>query len=65
MRRIEEKEGKPIQQLLDDQLAENRQVIKKIEENDLRQYIERREGKKLEEIPTVRLKELLKELKIE
>lgn len=65
LRRIEEKEGKPNQQLRDEQLAESRQVIKKIEENDLRQYIERREGKKLEEIPIVRLKELLKELKIE
>lgn len=65
LRRIEEKEGKPIQQVLDEQLAESRQVIKKIEENGLRQYIERREVKKLEEIPTARLKELLKELKIE
>ncbi len=65
MRRIEEKEGKPIQQVLDEQLAESRRIIKKIEDSGLRQYIERREGKKLEHIPTVRLKELLKELKVE
>lgn len=64
-RRIEEKEGKPIKQVLVEQLAESRRVIKKIENNGLRQYIERREGRKLEQIPTVRLKELLKELKIE
>ena len=64
-RRIEEKEGKPIKQVLDEQLAESRRVIKKIEDNGLRQYIERREGRKLVQIPTVRLKELLKELKVE
>ncbi len=65
MRRIEEKEGKPIQQVLDEQLAESGRVIKEIEDNGLRQYIEKREGRKLEQIPTIRLKELLKELKVE
>lgn len=64
-RQIEEKEGKPIEQVLDEQLAESKRIIKKIEDNGLRQYIERREGKKLEQISTVRLKELLKELKVE
>lgn len=63
--RIEKREGKPIIQVLDEQLAESKQVIKKIEENSLRQYIEKREGKKLEQIPTVRIKELLLDLKIE
>ena len=65
LNRIEKRQGKPIQQVLDEGLAESRRVIKKIEENGLRQYIENREGKRLEQIHTIRLKELLKELKIE
>lgn len=64
-RRIEEKEGKPIGQVLDEGLAESRRVIRKVEDNGLRAYIEKREGKKLEQIPTARLKELLRELKVE
>ncbi|HYH86046.1 MAG TPA: hypothetical protein VEX60_11380 [Pyrinomonadaceae bacterium] len=64
-RQIEQKEGKPIEQILDEQSAEFKRVVRKIEENGLRLYIEKREGKKLEEIPTRRLIEILKELKIE
>lgn len=64
LRQREEKEGKPIDQILAEGLAESRRVIKKITDNSLRLYIERREGRKLEQIPTVRLKELLTELKI-
>lgn len=65
LRQWERKERKPIDQILAEGLAESRRVIKKITDNGLRLYIERREGRKLEQIPTVRLKELLKELKIE
>lgn len=64
-RKIEEKEGKSIKQVLAERSAESERVIKKIDDNHLRQYIEKREGKKLEGIPTVRLNELLKELNIE
>ncbi len=64
LRRVERKEGKPIEQVLAEALAESRQVTKKIEDNNLRVYIEKREGKKLDQIATVRLKEILKELNI-
>jgi hypothetical protein len=65
LNKIQEKEGKPIQEILDERLAEAARTISKIEDNGLRPYIERREGRKLEQIPVVRLNELLKELKIE
>jgi hypothetical protein len=65
LRQWEEKEGKPIQQILDARVAESKHVIKRITDNGLRLYVERREGKKLEQISTTRLRAILKELKIE
>lgn len=64
-RRMEEKEGKPIEQILNEQIEERRLINKKIDDNGLRTYIEKREGKRLGQIPIVRLKEILKELKLQ
>lgn len=68
IRQVEEGEGKTITQILDEAIAETRQterIIRKIDGNGLRQHIEKREGKRLEQVSTTRLSDILKELKIE
>lgn len=58
-RRIEQKEGKPINQVLEEKIAESNRIKKLIEERGLKQEIERSEGKRIEQIPIKRLKEIL------
>jgi hypothetical protein len=57
---IEKKEGKPIDQILSERLAESRRIIGKIEKAGLRGSIETSEGKRLEQLTESRLKEILR-----
>lgn len=59
--RIEQKEGKPIDQVIQEGFAESKRVIALIESNGLRAQIEREQGAKLEKIPSVTLKRILRE----
>lgn len=56
---IEQREGRPIAEVIDQQLSESRQVIQAIEARKMRHYIEYAEGKRLEKIPISRLKAYL------
>ncbi len=64
LRHIEKKERKPLEQIIAEAQEESRLIVQKIDDNQLRAYIEKMEGKKVEQIPTVRLKAILLELKI-
>jgi exopolysaccharide biosynthesis protein len=63
IKEIEIKEGKPISEILEEQLAESERIKVLIEEKDIRDIIEKQEGKKLENIAIQRLKEIVEDFK--
>lgn len=60
--KIEQKEGKPIDQVIQEGLAESKRVIALIDSKGLRSQIETAQGAKLEKIPVVTLKDILNKM---